>query len=248
MPRSAPTKLLRDDIYARIKEAVLSCEIAPGAGMREQELAAQFGVSKSPVRDALHRLQSEGLIEVLPRKGYRVKVISLEDALELYEMRIILECACTERMVRVASKSDLAALETYKRGPNTKAQREWIDYNREFHIAIAGMCGNNRLFDATRDILQAFDRLTSTSLSQLESATTKGIAAFDKMDREHSEIIAALKERDAERAVRLMRTHVETSRTRFLESYTSRPRGDRIASHLSLYQGRKSAARARGSP
>src|SRR5688500_16695365 len=109
MPRSVPTKLLRDDIYARIKEAVLSCEIAPGAGMREQELAAQFGVSKSPVRDALHRLQSEGLIEVLPRKGYRVKVISLEDALELYEMRIILECACTERMVRVASKSDLAA-------------------------------------------------------------------------------------------------------------------------------------------
>ena len=109
----------------------------------------------------------------------------MRNALELYEMRIILECACTERMVRVASKSDLLALESYKRAPNTKDQRERIDYNREFHIAIAGMCGNNRLFDATRDILQAFDRLTSTSLSQLESATTKGIAAFDEMDREH---------------------------------------------------------------
>lgn len=246
MPHSAPTKLLRDEIYARIKEAVLSCEIAPGAGVREQELAAQFGVSKSPVRDALHRLQSEGLIEVLPRKGYRVKVISLEDALELYEMRIILECACTERLVRVASKSDLVALESYKRGPNTTAQREWIDYNRKFHIAIAGMCGSNRLFYATRDILQAFDRLTSTSISQLESATTKGIPAFEKMDREHREIIAALKERDTERAVRLMRMHIETSRTRFLESYASRPRGDRI--DLPLYRGRGSAARARGSP
>jgi DNA-binding GntR family transcriptional regulator len=222
MPRPEPSKLLRDDIYARIKEAVLSCEIAPGADMREQELAKRFGVSKSPVRDALHRLQTEGLIEVLPRKGYRVKEISLEDALELYEMRIILECACVERTVRAAS--DLAVLDLYKHEPATRNRREWIDHNREFHIVLATLCGNNRLLEATRDIILAFDRLTSASISQLQSATTKGLATFKEMDREHSAIIAALEERDAERAVRLMRSHIERSRTRFLESYNSPPK------------------------
>lgn len=208
MSRKAPSKLLRDDIYARIKQAVLSCEFAPGTGMREQELAQLFGVSKSPVRDALHRLHTEGLIEVLPRKGYRVKAISLEDALELYEMRIILECACVERTVRAASESDLALLDFYKRGPDTKAQREWIDYNREFHVAVAAMCGNNRLMHATRDTILAFDRLTSASLSQLQNATTQRLASFQEMDREHGEIITALEGRDAERGVALMRGNV----------------------------------------
>lgn len=221
MPRPAPTTLLRDDVYARIKRSVLTCELAPGAEMREQELAEGFGVSKSPVRDALHRLHMEGLIEVLPRKGYRVKTISLEDALELYEMRIILECACVERAARASSKSDLDALDVYRRGPDTHSQQEWIDYNREFHIAIASISGNNRLLGAAKDVIVAFDRLTSASVSQLQNVTTKGVAAFDEMDREHCEIIDALQARDAQAAMSIMQLHVQKSRTRFLESYNS---------------------------
>ncbi len=221
MARPAPTTLLRDDIYDRLKQSVLTCEIAPGAEMREQELAEHFGVSKSPVRDALHRLHMEGLIEVLPRKGYRVKTISLEEALELYEMRIILECACAERAARASSKADLDALDIYRRGPDTHSQREWIDYNREFHIAIATICGNNRLLSATKAVIVSFDRLTSASVSQLQNTTTKGLAVFDEMDREHGEIIDALQARDAQTAVSMMQLHVQKSRTRFLESYNS---------------------------
>jgi DNA-binding GntR family transcriptional regulator len=221
MPRSAPRKLLRDDIYARIKEGVLSCEIPPGTEIRGQELADSFGVSMSPVRDALHRLQTEGLIEVLPRQGYYVRKISLEDALELYEMRIILESACVERTVRAASDADLAALDPYSRGPTAGSRREWTAHNKEFHLFLASLCGNSRLISTTQEIILAFDRLTLASISQPYGAGSRGSTALAALDHEHSEIITALKERDAALAVQLMRAHIERSRTRFLESYNS---------------------------
>lgn len=221
MPQPTPRKLLRTDIYARIKEDVLSCKIPPGTEMRGQELANRFGVSISPVRDALHRLQTEGLIEVLPRKGYSVKKISLEDALELYEMRIILESACVERTVRAASDADLMALDSYNRVPANYSRREWIAHNREFHIFLTSLCGNNRLLSTTREVILAFDRLTFASISQLHGTGSRGLTALEAMDREHSDIITALKERDAELAVRLMRDHIERSRKRFVESYNS---------------------------
>jgi DNA-binding GntR family transcriptional regulator len=240
MPRPIPvTKLLRDEIYDRIKQAILACDMPPGFGIREQTLAKHFGVSKSPVRDALHRLQSEGLVEVKPRKGYHVTTVSLEDALELYEMRLILECACVERAARAASHSDLSLLARYKRGPKTDAQREWITYNREFHIAIAGMCGNQRLASAARDVVSAFDRLTSASLTQLEGATGRSFATFEAMDREHSEIIEALRKRDANRAVQLMQLHIETSRNRYLRSYRPDARNGNTATLVRLHDGRK---------
>lgn len=215
------SKLLRDDVYTRLKRAVLTCELAPGTFVREQELAAQFGVSKSPVRDALHRLETEGFVEVLPRKGYRVAAISLEDALELYEMRFILESASVERAARTASQADLLSLDSFRPGPPTRVAREWIDHNRRFHLAIATICGNNRLMFATREIVLAFDRLTSASLSELQGPPSQGGAAFEKMDQEHSEIIDAMQSRNAGRAVALMQAHIEASRSRFIANYNS---------------------------
>ncbi len=227
MPRVAPRKLLRDDIYARIKEEVLSCKIPPGTEMRGQALADRFGVSVSPTRDALHRLQTEGLIEVLPNKGYYVREISLEDALELYEMRIILESACVERAARAALGAHLVTLASYDRGPTAGSRREWIKHNRNFHVFVASLCGNNRLLSTTREVILAFDRLTFASISQLHGVRSIGLTALQGMDREHGEIIAAMKVRDADLAARLMRAHIERSRTRFLESYNSPPRAKR---------------------
>jgi DNA-binding GntR family transcriptional regulator len=223
MDQAQPASLLREEVYGRIKRALLSCELMPGAEFRERDFAEQFGVSKSPVRDALLRLQSDGLIEVLPRKGYRVKSISLGDALELYEMRSILESACAERASRTASNSGLAALDVYRQGPNDHGVQEWIVYNRHFHLAVAELSGNNRLMEATHSVITAFDRLTYASVLQLESDKVHDIPALYKMDREHAEIITALQARNAKRAVSLVQAHVERSRTRFLESYSAPP-------------------------
>lgn len=221
MPSPAPRKLLRDDIYARIKQDVLSCELGPGTRINVKELADSFGVSLSPVRDALHRLETEKLIEVLPRQFYRVRTISLEDALELYEMRMVLECACVERTVRAASDDSLMTLDPYIHGPATATRREWTARNKEFHLRLASLCGNNRLIAATHEITLAFDRLTMASISQSYGAGDKASPGLSGLDDEHGQIIAALKARDAALALQLVRSHIDRSRMRFLESYNS---------------------------
>ena len=92
--------LLRENVYEKLRADILSCELAPGDDMREQELAERYAVSRQPVREALLRLEREHLVTVQPRQGYRVNPISLADARDLLRFRLALEPACvgaTER-------------------------------------------------------------------------------------------------------------------------------------------------------
>jgi len=203
--------LLRDDVHAKIKDAILTCALAPGAKIHEQDLARAHKVSKSPIRDALLRLQSEELVEVLPRKGYRVKPVSLADALELYDMRHVLERACVERVIEHASDDDLRALDAYRRAPPAADLSAWIEYNRRFHIAIASLCGNRRLLRALTELIHAFDRLTYTGVAGLA-----GNRAMQKFAGEHRRLIDAIKARDKRKAATLIRTHIEGSRKRMV--------------------------------
>ena len=79
----APRRLLRVDIHEKLREEILACRLSPGADLREQELASRFQVSKSPVRDALLRLEREQLVTIAPRQGYRVAPISLSDIIAM---------------------------------------------------------------------------------------------------------------------------------------------------------------------
>src|SRR6185437_15336412 len=89
-----PSMLLRDDIYTTLRQNILSLKLAPGSELREQLLAEEFSVSKSPVREALLRLEQERLVEIMSRQGYRVAPISIIDAQDMYSFRIVLEAAC----------------------------------------------------------------------------------------------------------------------------------------------------------
>src|SRR4051794_3201186 len=99
--------LLRDSIYNSIRRAILTCEIAPGQELREQELAARYRVSRSPIRDSLLRLEQEQLVTVLPRQGYSVNRISEADIKEIFGLRVLIEPACAA----AAAKADDAALQ-----------------------------------------------------------------------------------------------------------------------------------------
>jgi len=168
-------------------------------------------VSKSPIRDALLRLQSEELVEVLPRKGYRVRPVSVVDALDLYDMRLVLEQACVERIIGNASDVDLRTLEVYRRAPPAADLAAWIEYNRQFHIAIAALCGNRRLLRALTELILAFDRLTYTGVAGLA-----GSRVMQKIAGEHRQLIDAIQARDTRKAVALIRTHIENSRKRMV--------------------------------
>lgn len=211
----ASATLIRDDVYDRIRDEILSCVLKPGSLAQENDLAARYQVSKSPVRDALLRLQEQGLVEILPRKGYRIKPISVSDAAEMYEMRLILDRACITRAVDTASDATLAALDRFREIGGTPDLPSWIAYNRAFHFALAQAGGNARLARAARDIIEEFDRLTYMSISQFD---TGGLAA---LVGEHGALIDAMQQRDKRRALALARKHVEESRDRLLESLSN---------------------------
>lgn len=218
--RDAPAgTLLRESVYAEIKKLLLTGSLPQGAQIRERDFAERFEVSKSPVRDALHRLQMEGFIDVLPRKGYRVRSITLEEALELYEMRMILECACVERAIRAASDARLESLNHMLAEGEGQNIEEWLAYNRRFHLGIAHIAGNSMLENATKEIIASFDRLTFTSILQTGRSKSHSAADLEPLVREHDDIVAAMLARDTQRAVSLIRSHIEASRSRFLLSY-----------------------------
>ena len=127
--------LIRHKVLDQIRQDILSCGLPPGAELREAELAEQYDVSKSPVRDALQRLQFEGLVETEPRRGHRVTPISVSDARDILEMRETLEVAAAKRMIRDASDAKLADLDRWRTADVTDI-RAFANYNRNFHISL----------------------------------------------------------------------------------------------------------------
>src|SRR5579871_4143999 len=99
--------LLRENVYESLRSDILSCRLAPGDDVREQELAERYAVSRQPVREALARLAREHLVTVHPRQGYRVNPISLTDARDLLRFRLALEPACVTAAIDNAGEATL---------------------------------------------------------------------------------------------------------------------------------------------
>lgn len=209
----APQRLVRIDVYERIRGEILSCALRPGTQLQEKDLAEKYGVSKSPVRDALLRLQEQHLIEVLPRKGYRVTPISMNEIGEMYEMRSLLECSCVRRLIEHADDAALATLDAAAAAPAESGVAAWIQYNRDFHLALAKGCGNSRLARATIEIIEQFDRLITMNMNNV----LREAGNLQQFVDEHTAIVTAIKRRDKRAAVALTREHVEKSQELLLE-------------------------------
>lgn len=200
-------------VYDQIRGDILSCTLAPGLPIYEQELAQRLGVSKSPVREALLRLQEQNLVEVRPRSGYRVRPLSLVEAQEMYEMRLLYERACVTRAITHASDEQIATLEGCLTQDAHMPAPDWIALNRRFHSALATICGNARMADAATKLSDQFDRFTFVSVGRLPQPLD-----FSRFNNEHAEIVAALRARDKRRAVALVRQHIEASRQRTIQA------------------------------
>src|SRR3954466_3896115 len=107
--------LLRDNVYESLRSDILTCRLAPGDDMREQELAERYAVSRQPVREALLRLEREHLVTVQPRQGYRVNPISLWRARPLLVFRLALEPAWVAEAIENASDAVLKSLNQFRR-------------------------------------------------------------------------------------------------------------------------------------
>jgi DNA-binding GntR family transcriptional regulator len=202
--------LIREDVYSRLRQEIISCALPPGAEVREGELADRFRVSTSPIRDALLRLEADGLVVVFPRKGYRVAPISLRDASDLFDLRAVVEQAAAARGVKCADDAEIAALDRFRHFADAADEVDFVTYNRDFHCAVIALSGNRRLIEIGRGIIDEFDRLIIVSLAVIGHDRPRLV-------REHGEIIDALQERDGRRAARLIGEHVMRAKKRVLD-------------------------------
>jgi DNA-binding GntR family transcriptional regulator len=193
-------------VYQKLRNAIASGELAPGQRVMELEVAEWLNVSRTPVREALRRLESDGMLEVEPRTGLVVSSITREAMLELYVMREVLESTaarlCTER----ASEVEIMALEELtKREERAQADYEaLVRLNRLFHDTIHRAAHNRYLEKSLSAVNDSMCLLGKSQM--LIPARAKEARA------EHAELFNAIRTRDADGAERIARKHVQSAR------------------------------------
>ena len=217
-----------DDVYVAIKDAIASGHYAPGQYLREEQLAKRLGVSRTPVREALRRLDAEGWVDTRPNYGVRVKAWTLQDAQEIFEARILIEPHLAGRAAQRIGADDLGRLKTLAdtmlaitREPVTPDSTEaWFAANGEFHAIITAAAGNARLDRALRSMKE-------TPLIKWTFDT------YDEADRErsarqHVVIVLALEQRNAAWAEAITKCHILAAEKAVLDRYAREHDPDEI--------------------
>jgi DNA-binding GntR family transcriptional regulator len=216
-----PTPLF-ESIYDLLWNSILAGEVAPGARIRDIEWAKRLGVSRTPVREAMRRLQQEGILIPLSPGGYQVKTIGDEDLKNLYVCRGSLERAATIQAAGKCTTEELAALRDFvaecDRAIAKKDFRKAFALNTAFHDKIVALARNSYL-TATytvikRHIIFARQGLLN-SLGGEEMATSLYRQRLERKQAQHKAIVKAMAAGDPARAGSLMEEHLEDSSKHF---------------------------------
>ena len=219
--RPVEARTLADRVFAQIQEAIVKGDLAPGAKLSEAELAARYGVSRGPLREALRRLEGRQLITRIPHVGVRIMSLSLDELLQIYQVRESLEglaCRLAASQMTAAEIADLKAL--LARHEQQIAEHEGRAYiqeegNVDFHYRIIHGSHNAVLIQMLCGELYHRVRIYRGQFSVTEG---RPVRALD----EHRRIVEAIEARDGELAEFLMRRHIATARAN-IEARVSTP-------------------------
>lgn len=205
--RIAPLALYQE-VAERLRQLIFSHELAPGTWVDEQALADNYGISRTPLREALKVLASEGLVTLKPRRGCYVTEISERDLDEIFAVMALLEGQCAQATAQKATDADLDRLRAIHAGLEKAAAAEdingFFESNQAFHLALQEIADNRWLKHAIEDLRRVI------KLSRHHSLFGEG--RLEQSLAEHREILAALTARRADDAERLMRAHIGSGR------------------------------------
>jgi DNA-binding GntR family transcriptional regulator len=193
-------------IYAMLKDMIRSGELPPGQRLREIEIAKAQGVSRTPVREAVHRLVSEGLLEMNAASGVAVTEFSKQQVLELYDLREFLEGASARSAAQHASPAEIRALRDQADFSRTIAETDFTRHaklNQEFHARIADAAHNEYL---NRALAQLSDFLMLVPGTAIEYP-----GRAPEVHPEHTAILDAIDARDADAAESAARLHIRNT-------------------------------------
>ncbi len=197
--------------YEGIRDAITGGDFMPGSRLKEEELADRIGVSRTPVREALRRLDAEGVVDFIPNQGAFVAAWSEKDLQEIFELRSILESHGADRAAQLITHAELAALEevatrmeSLVQGPTIDRWDEITTLNREFHQIVLHAAANERLAGLLARIVEVpivYRTYHHYSPAQLRRSL-----------QHHRELIAALRARDSSWASSVMQSHIRAAR------------------------------------
>lgn len=214
-----PRQALADEVYARLRTLIMDSTIPPGRRINIEDVARQLDVSPTPVRESLARLESDGLVDKLPLKGYRTTELLDRDGIDdLYELRLLLEphsaaraaVALTDEMA-TRLRAEMAEAQAASASSEYSSYQELSNHDVRLHDLVFEIAGNET-------IRQAYAR-THCHLHtfRLAFSGTFGAHTID----EHARIVEAILDRDELGAERAMREHVEASRMRISGQFES---------------------------
>lgn len=194
-----------EDAYRQLKDAIRKGRLAPGTRVREVEIADRFGISRTPAREAIRRLESEGLISFVPRHGAVVAKLDHQETMELYDLREILEGSAAAFAARHASPAEIEELEELiSAEPDLAGKPDQLaDLNQLFHAALY-RAAHNRFLE--RSLLGLRD-----SMALLGGTSLRVAGRFETAHAEHLAITAAISARDVEAAERAARAHIRNA-------------------------------------
>jgi DNA-binding GntR family transcriptional regulator len=204
---------LTDWAYQWIKGEILSLTLSPGAQLNINNLTEELNISRTPIREALLRLEKDGLVRVIPRAGFYVTEITRRDLEELYEIRELLESRAIEEAVNNMSDLDLKLIDGNIKGSHLSVRDKEVDnflrLEIEFHTFLINHSSNQRLISIMESLHDLTLRWRTLSVRSLEN--------LNLSYEEHQRIAQAVKARDSKKASQLMSEHIRNSQARILQ-------------------------------
>ena len=203
---------LEQRIYGYLKNLIFDYKLIPGQKLLYQELADRFGVSRTPVKNALNLMEKEGFVRLIPNKGYYISQLSRHEADEFFDIREVLEAKAVELAIRNFDTKIFAELtskeQEYENAVTEQLTRSRFLLDRDFHLQIAVMGKNKTLQRHVQQVNELiFLKHRIEGLDQ-----QRGFA----VRKEHSDILAAIRERDIEAGVKCVKYHVQKHRENVL--------------------------------
>lgn len=210
--RSVDPTTLADQVYEILRDSILRQELPPGDRLELDELQDRLGVSRTPVKEALKQLATEGLVDIVPRRGTYVAELSAQEIAERFEVRQILELGAADRVIANLTQADLEHIrqlytemtDLIEPGGGIADYFRYLDLDVDFHRAILQLAGNNQLLDTYNGLNLKLQMAKVFYLDRDKRA--------DVVNRQHYEILQALENRNVETLKEAIRDHIQGSK------------------------------------
>lgn len=212
MAKNEANRNLKEHVYHQLKERLITCKYTPGTVINEAQLTAEFKLSRTPIREALHRLEQDGLVQIMPKKGIHITDVTIQDVLSVFQTRTVIEPLALKMSAPFLVQKDLEdLLELFSHDEPNLEKAFWQDM--EMHAYLVNRCGNPFIIDMMKKVFSC-----SCRISILSNQTSQKIG---NARVEHRRILEELITGRVDSAAELLRQHLETCKNYSLNFFNS---------------------------